>query len=234
LGLPSRPRANPLAAHRFGRPGPGDPDRFRTLAAPSTDMTERLELITSDEVTLEARIDSPGQPKRFTVFCHPHPLRGGTMNAPLMIAVAGQLVERGHSVLRFNFRGTGASGGDHDYGRAELKDITAAFEVAETMGLPVSLSGWSFGAATALQWLAENDSTIPYVGIAPPPDDLPSKLPSGPKRVILGNRDQVIEGEMLKTYAVDHAIDLLITPGDHFFHGRGKRIGDLVAQGLVG
>lgn len=197
-------------------------------------MTERLNLITSDGVTLETRIDSPSQPERFTVFCHPHPLHGGSMNAPLMIAVAGQLVESGHSVLRFNFRGTGASSGEHDYGRAELDDITAAFDLAEKRGLPLSLTGWSFGASTALRWLADTDSTMPYVGIAPPADELPTELPSGHKRVIVGNRDQVIDTEALQTYAVDHAIDLLITPGDHFFHGRGKRIGDLVAQGLRG
>ena len=197
-------------------------------------MTERLSLTTSDGVTLEARIDSPARPDRFTVFCHPHPLHGGSMNAPLMIAVAGELVERGHAVLRFNFRGTGASSGEHDYGRAELHDITAAFALGETRQLPMFLAGWSFGAATALRWLADTNSMVPYAGIAPPPDDLPGELPSGPKRVILGNRDQVIDAESLKTYTVDHAIDLLITPGDHFFHGRGKRIGDLVAQGLKG
>lgn len=197
-------------------------------------MTERLNLTTTDGVTLEARIDSPEQPQRFTVLCHPHPLHGGSMNAPLMIAVAGALVEQGHTVLRFNFRGAGASSGEHDYGRAELHDITAAVVMAETKGLPISIAGWSFGAAASLHWLTDTESTVPYVGIAPPPDDLPTELPPGPKRVILGNRDQVIDAESLRTYATAHAIDLLITPGDHFFHGRGKRIGDLVAQGLTG
>ena len=197
-------------------------------------MTDRLNLTTTDGVTLEARIDSPAQPERFTVFCHPHPLHGGSMNAPLMISVASALVERGHAVLRFNFRGTGASEGEHDYGQAELDDITAAIALAETKGLPISLAGWSFGAATALRWLADTESSLPYAGIAPPPADLPDELPAGPKRVILGNRDQVIDAESLRTYAVDHAVDLLITPGDHFFHGRGKRIGELVAQGLTG
>ena len=197
-------------------------------------MTDRLNLNTTDGVTLEARIDSPAQPERFTVFCHPHPLHGGSMNAPLMISVASALVERGHTVLRFNFRGTGASEGEHDYGQSELNDITAAIGLAETKGLPISLAGWSFGAATALRWLADTESSLPYAGIAPPPADLPDELPAGPKRVILGNRDQVIDAESLRTYAVDHAVDLLITPGDHFFHGRGKRIGELVAQGLTG
>jgi hypothetical protein len=42
----------------------------------------------------------------------------------------------------------------------------------------------------------------------------------------------VIDRDALVGYADAHAVDLVLTPGDHFFHGRGKRIGDLVAQGL--
>lgn len=154
------------------------------------------------------------------------------MNAPLMIAVTRRLQERGHSVLRFNFRGTGGSGGSHDEGRAEQNDISAAIRQVETSHLPVGLAGWSFGAATALRWLAGSETTIPYVGIAPPPDELPEELPPGPKRLIVGSRDQVIDGVALREYAIGHGIDLVITPGDHFFHGRGERIGDLVGQGL--
>jgi uncharacterized protein len=195
-------------------------------------MTERLKITTSDGVTLEARIDSPDAPERLTVFCHPHPLHGGSMNAPLMIGVAGRLVERGHSVLRFNFRGTGASSGSHDYGEAEQQDVGAAVETAVLRGLPLGLAGWSFGAGTALRWLAAADSAIPYVGIAPAAEKLPSDLPAGPKRIILGNRDQVIDGVAVQTYAGEMGIDLMLTPGDHFFHGRGKKIGDLVGQGL--
>ncbi len=195
-------------------------------------MTERLMITTSDGVTLEARIDSSDAPERLTVFCHPHPLQGGSMNAPLMIGVALRLVERGHSVLRFNFRGTGESSGEHDYGEAEQNDVAAAIGYAESTALPLGLAGWSFGAATALRWLAAAGSSISYVGIAPASEKLPSDLPGGPKRIILGNRDQVIDGAAVQTYAETKGIDLVVTPGDHFFHGRGKKIGDLVGQGL--
>jgi uncharacterized protein len=195
-------------------------------------MTERLELHTSDGETLEARIDSPDDPVRFTVFCHPHPLQGGSMNAPLMIAVANRLVDRGHSVLRFNFRGTGASTGTHDYGEAELNDVTAAIDLARERGLPLGLAGWSFGAWTALRWLADSGETIPYVGIAPASSSFPEDLPAGPKRIILGTREQVVDPEAIIAYAEAQSIDVVLTPGDHFFHGRGKRIGDLVGQGL--
>lgn len=195
-------------------------------------MTERLEIDTSDGETLEARIDSPDDPRRFTVFCHPHPMQGGSMNAPLMIAVANRLVDRGHAVLRFNFRGTGSSTGSHDYGEGEQNDLSAAMAIARERGLPLGLAGWSFGAFVALRWLATEEETMPYVGIAPASSDLPGDLPPGPKRIIVGTREQVIEPETVIAYARDQGIDLVLTPGDHFFHGRGKRIGDLVGQGL--
>lgn len=195
-------------------------------------MTERLELSTSDGETLEARIDSPDHPSRLTVFCHPHPLQGGSMNAPLMISVANRLVDRGHAVLRFNFRGTGSSTGDHDYGKAELDDLSAAMAVGRDRGLPLGLTGWSFGAWTALRWLAAEDEVMPYVGIAPASAELPGELPAGPKRFVIGTREQVVDPDALIEYAKRQSIDVVLTPGDHFFHGRGKRIGDLVGQGL--
>jgi len=154
------------------------------------------------------------------------------MMAPLMIGVASRLVERGHIVVRFNFRGTGKSTGEHDFGGAEQNDVAAAVEHAAGLDLPLGIAGWSFGAMTSLRWLAAAGSTMPYAGIAPAADRLPTDLPSGPKRIILGNRDQVVDGHAVKAYAVNNGIDILVTPGDHFFHGRGKKIGDLVGQAL--
>jgi hypothetical protein len=196
-------------------------------------MSERFELSTEDGVTLEAKLDSPErEPQRIVVFCHPHPLDGGTMNAPLMIGVAQALVARGHAVLRFNFRGTGTSGGEHGDGEAELADVSAAVEHARSLGVPLGLAGWSFGAGVALNWLAAEGGGMPYAGIAPPPDRLPSSLPEGPKRIIVGSREQVVDTDALIEYAKTQGIDVVITPGDHFFHGRAQRIGVLVAQGL--
>jgi len=154
------------------------------------------------------------------------------MMAPLMIAVTTRLLERGFSVLRFNFRGTGESSGSHDHGGAEQLDISAAVDQARTSGLDLHLSGWSFGAATALRWLGGQGKSIPYAGIAPPASDLPTDLPPGPKRIVIGTRDQVVDIDAIREYAETQGIDLVLTPGDHFFHGRGKKIGDLIAQGF--
>ncbi len=154
------------------------------------------------------------------------------MNAPLMIAVTTRLVDGGFCVLRFNFRGTDQSTGTHDYGEAELYDVSAAFEEARAKDLTLGLAGWSFGAAVTLRWLAGQRETIPYVGIAPAPDRLPDNLPPGPKRIIAGTRDQVVDVAAIRRYAEEQSIDLVLTPGDHFFHGRGKQIGSLVAEGF--
>ncbi|CAN5876764.1 alpha/beta hydrolase [soil metagenome] len=195
-------------------------------------VTERFELTTTDGETLEARWDSPEEPQFTTVFCHPSPVEGGSMMAPLMIAVTQKLVARGHSVLRFNFRGVGSSTGDYGGGDTETADVDAAVSVASDRSDSVGIAGWSFGAAVAMNWLIENESGIPYVGIAPPTKLIDGKPPTGPRRIILGSREQVIDSDALKAFAIDNGIDLVITPGDHFFHGRGKRIGDLVGEGL--
>jgi alpha/beta superfamily hydrolase len=154
------------------------------------------------------------------------------MMAPLMIAVTTRLTERGFSVLRFNFRGTGESSGEHDHGNAELLDLASAVAEARQTGLPLHLSGWSFGAGVALHWLAAQEDPIPYAGVAPSPEGLPDRLPGGPKRIVVGTRDQVIDVDALRVYAERQSIDMVLTPGDHFFHGRGKKIGDLVGQGF--
>ena len=154
------------------------------------------------------------------------------MNNPLMIAVTLQLVESGFTVLRFNFRGTGSSEGSHDNGAAELLDIDAAHSAAGTKDMPICVAGWSFGAGTSLRWLSERNQALPYVGIAPAADYLPAVVPPGPRRIILGTRDQVIDRQAVIDYSAENGIDLVLTPGDHFFHGRGKRIGDLVAEGF--
>lgn len=195
-------------------------------------MSDRLRLSTSDDVTLEARWDSVENARAAIVFCHAHPLQGGSMNNPLMIAVTLRLVEHGFSVLRLNFRGTGESTGEHDFGNGELLDIDSAHAEAAATGLAVGIAGWSFGAGTSLRWMADRGHSMAWTGIAPAVEYLPDTLPTGPKRIVLGTRDQLIDAQTVIDYAAAHSIDIVLTPGDHFFHGRGKRIGDLVAQGF--
>ncbi len=202
-------------------------------------MTESLR--TSDDLTLEALWDGPDDPELAIVFCHPHPLHGGSMRAPLLRKVTSHLNERGIGVLRFNFRGVGASQGDHDGGVGELLDIDAAWVAltAKAPGARHGIVGWSFGAATSLVWVDRQARAVPWVGIAPPvaseltPDLPASPARSGRKSIIVGDRDQFVPVAELAAYAATVGAELHVMPGsDHFFYFREPRVATLVADGL--
>lgn len=58
----------------------------------------------------------------------------------------------GLPVLRFNFRGTGLSEGQHDHGRGEQDDVRAGLDWLErNLGLPILFAGFSFGSYVGLR-----------------------------------------------------------------------------------
>lgn len=193
-------------------------------------------LKTVDGLTLEARWDGPADAEISVVFCHPHPAYGGTMTAPLMNGVTDRLVARGLAVLRFNFRGVGDSEGAHEQGNAEIADVDAAVTAASSTHPKVALCGWSFGGAMALRWMAESGRGLAYAGIAPPPAMCPppEMLPSGPKLIALGDREQVIDADALRDYAARIGAEVAVLEGsDHFFVFRHRQVGDLIADFLT-
>lgn len=201
-------------------------------------------IVTADGVRLEERWDLPDPPSPgCVVFCHPHPLDGGTMNAPLMREVTGVLVERGLAVLRFNFRGVGSSQGTWGGGDGEVTDVAAAVEAAASGGAGplLGVAGWSFGASTSLRWQAESGSNLPWAGIAPgvrayrgaEPADV-TALAAAPRLIVHGDRDQFTDPETIRTYARSFGARLELLEGsDHFFHFRGRVVGTLLADHLV-
>jgi alpha/beta superfamily hydrolase len=101
---------------------------------------------------LEAKLAKPhGAARAAAVFCHPHPLYGGTMNTTAVFRSARGLEEAGLAVLRFNFRGVGRSAGKHDGQGGEELDVKAALDWMEQQfpGLELWLGGFSFGSRTA-------------------------------------------------------------------------------------
>jgi uncharacterized protein len=99
---------------------------------------------------LEALLEEPedGNPAEACLVCHPHPLFGGTMHNKVVYRIARGMRRSGAVVLRFNFRGVGASEGAHAGGAGEVEDARAALEFlrARYPALPYSLAGFSFGA----------------------------------------------------------------------------------------
>jgi len=79
------------------------------------------------------------------VVCHPHPLYGGTLHNKVVFHAMKALNSFGFPVLRFNFRGTGLSEGEHANGTGEVEDVRAALDWLEhEFTLPVVFAGFSF------------------------------------------------------------------------------------------
>lgn len=204
---------------------------------------EPVTLKTFDHESLEAQWDEPDDgAERAVVFCHPHPQQGGTMTAPLMRGVTKRLTLAGLAVLRFNFRGVGASTGSWGRGISEIHDVEAAVTHAEGRGLPLAIAGWSFGAATSLRWQAVEQSDLPWVGIAPPvPPAYDIQMPTpwdldpAPRTVIMGDRDQLIDLDASRSYAESIGATFHVVEGsDHFFHFREGRVAELMVPTLTG
>ena len=104
---------------------------------------------------LEAVLNEGSSDAAFAaVVSHPHPLGGGSLHNKVVYHAMKVLnaPEWGFQfpVLRFNFRGTGRSAGEHD-GAAEAGDVQAAMEWLENeYKLPLVAAGFSFGAAMTL------------------------------------------------------------------------------------
>lgn len=108
--------------------------------------------------------------RRLAVICHPHPLGGGTMHTRVVHRTARALERAGHCVLRFNFRGVGASEGSHDQGRGEQDDTRAALAWLRSAhpGLAVTVAGFSFGSWVGLKVGCFDEDVDALVGIALP------------------------------------------------------------------
>ena len=105
------------------------------------------------------------------LILHPLPQLGGNMNNPVAYQLYHQFVDRGFSVLRFNFRGVGRSQGEFDEGLGELSDAAAALDWLQSLSVDARqcwIAGYSFGAWIGMQLLMRRPEISGFVSIAPP------------------------------------------------------------------
>jgi len=171
------------------------------------------------------------------VICHPHPLYGGTMHNKVVFHLARALAGLGWPVLRFNFRGVGASGGllQKEAGAAALlpgagEDLRAALAWLMTRfpGAPVCGAGFSFGARTVLRIAASEPRLARLLLVGTPAGDeyadtfsLVAHLPQ-PKLFIQGDADQFGPPDAIRRLfdaAAEPKRLILIAGATHFFEG---------------
>jgi uncharacterized protein len=122
---------------------------------------------------LEAILKEPaGEPKGVGIVCHPHPLGGGTMHNKVVFRAAAGLVDAGLITLRFNFRGVGASTGEHSEIEGGMEDVRDVLDYAAKAypGQPITLAGFSFGSRTGMAVGMNDDRVVRLITIGTPVD----------------------------------------------------------------
>ncbi len=174
------------------------------------------------------------------LVCHPHPLYGGTLHNKVVFHAMKALNSFGFPVLRFNFRGTGLSEGEHANGIGEVEDVRAALDWLEReFTLPVIFAGFSFGTVAGLRAAYSDDRVralialgLPAVRFADRMDDRIYNFDflhacAKPKFFVSGARDQFAPKGTLETLVSTFADPkklVRIEAGDHFFEGRLKEM----------
>ena len=188
---------------------------------------------------IEALLDLPAAAPRGTaVIAHPHPLFGGTMHNKVVQTLARAFVQAGWRVLRFNFRGVGASAGVYDEGRGEAQDMLALVQQQAPEG-PLALAGFSFGAFVTSQALAalaprEPDKVV-LVGTAASRFAVAPIAPQLHERTLVlhGESDDTVPLASVMDWARPQSLPVTVIPGvEHFFHGQLPLLKSLVLRHL--
>jgi len=179
------------------------------------------------------------------LVCHPHPLFGGTLHNKVVFHAMKALNSFGFPVLRFNFRGTGLSQGEHDRGAGEVEDVRTALDWLDSeFHRPLIFAGFSFGAAVGLRAACADLRVRAAIGLGVPvvPVVADTEEPrvygyeflqdcTKPKLFVSGARDQF--GPRAKLEALVASIPepkklVLIEGGDHFFAGRLRELREAI------
>jgi uncharacterized protein len=187
---------------------------------------------------IECALDLPeGAPRGLALVAHPHPLYGGTMDNKVAQTLVRAFIALGYAAVRMNFRGVGKSEGKHDAGHGETDDMALllAHMQKQYPGLPVALSGFSFGTfvqAQLQQRLIQEGrpaERLVLVGCAAGK----WAMPEVPANTILihGEQDDTIPLSNVLDWARPQDIPVLVIPGtDHFFHRRLQHIKSFVVE----
>ena len=183
------------------------------------------------------------------VVCHPHPLFGGTLHNKVVFHTMKALNGFGFPVLRFNFRGTGLSQGEHDHAVGEVDDVRTALDWLDSeFHLPLIFAGFSFGAAVGLRAACEDARVRATIGLGLPvaPVAAESQEPrvytfeflancTKPKLFVSGARDRFgpkAQLEALVASLPEPKKLVTIEGGDHFFEGRLRELREVIETWL--
>jgi alpha/beta superfamily hydrolase len=162
------------------------------------------------------------------------------MHNKVVFHTAKALNSFGFPVLRFNFRGTGLSQGEHEHGNGESEDVRTALDWLDSeFHLPVIFAGFSFGAAVGLRIACADGRVQGAIGLGLPISAVDERNYdfsflqecAKPKLFVSGARDQFGPSAGLKSLieSLPEPKKLVLIEGaDHFFEGRLRELREAV------
>jgi uncharacterized protein len=198
--------------------------------------THRAQILSVDDLhgpagRLEALLNTGRDDAAYAALvCHPHPAGGGTMHNKVVYHAMKAFASFGLPVLRFNFRGTGLSEGEHDNGHGEQDDVRAALAwLEQTYARPILFAGFSFGSQVGMRACCGDARVKGLVGLGLPVraagrDYHYGFLPicTAPKLFISGDHDEFGPRDVLTAVwesAPEPKRLVRIGGADHFFQG---------------
>lgn len=195
---------------------------------------------------IDVAVDLPSVPiQGIGLVAHPHPLYGGTRDNKVVQTLARAMLATGYAVWRPNFRGVGATAGEHDHGQGETDDLMAVLAAAQAdPTIPaaararLALAGFSFGSFVLSRVVARLPASqraavpVMLVGVAAQRfavEEVPATT-----LVIHGEVDDVVPLAAVLNWARPQNLPVVVLPGaDHFFHRRLTQLKRLVVAHLL-
>lgn len=205
-------------------------------------FSTRTQLLPGPVGAIDVALDLPdGAPIGCAVIAHPHPLFHGTRENKVAQTLARALVASGFAAWRPNFRGVGASEGEHDGGRGETDDLLAVVAHARhELGHPgpLVLAGFSFGAYVQMrvaERLREAGHPAQRLVLVGPAVSRAEDLSAPPESLVIhGERDETVLLADVLDWARPLGIPIVVVPeADHFFHRRLTLLKRLVEEALL-
>jgi len=187
---------------------------------------------------LEAQLwtpDGSDEPQAVCAFCHPHPQHGGTLDNTVVFRASKGLQSAGLAVVRFNFRGVGASEGV-SLGEAgasgEEGDLSAVLDWLEQRFPRAELwaGGFSFGSRVAAGLAVREERIRRLVLVATPvlawPCESLAELTTPGYLLMAGEDDFGTLAAVKSSFpGLAHVLEMEeIAGADHFFAGHTREL----------
>ena len=182
---------------------------------------------------IETDINDPGEQRRgIALIAHPNPVQGGTKDNKVVTTLAKAFYNLDCVAVRPNFRGVGASAGEHDAGRGETDDLLVVVEyLRERYHDPAFvLAGFSFGSYVQTR-VAKQMQAQRLVLVGPAVNRFPTETAPEGTLVIHGENDEVVPLQAVFDWARPQQLPIVVVPGgEHFFHGRLTLLAQIVVR----